>query len=56
LVLREPSAEAEDARRTHRELGRLMHERIAHTNCIGPLLVLHNLRPRSDRRTPRPGG
>jgi transposase len=30
-VLREPSAEAEDARRTHRELGRLMHERIAHT-------------------------
>ena len=44
-VLREPSAEAEDARRTHRELGRLMHERIAHTNRIGSLLVLHNLRP-----------
>ncbi len=43
-VLREPSAEAEDARRTHRELGRLMHERIAHTNRIGSLLVLHNLR------------
>jgi transposase len=45
-VLREPSAEAEDARRTHRELGRLMHERIAHTNRIGSLLVLHNLRAR----------
>jgi len=44
-VLREPSAEAEDARRTHRELGRLMHERIAHTNRISSLLVLHNLRP-----------
>ena len=44
-VLREPSAEAEDARRTHRELGRLLHERIAHTNRIGSLLVLHNLRP-----------
>ena len=43
-VLREPSAEAEDERRTHRELGRLMHERIAHTNRIGSLLVLHNLR------------
>jgi transposase len=43
-VLREPSAEAEDARRTHRELGRLMHERIAHTNRISSLLVLHNLR------------
>jgi transposase len=43
-VLREPSAEAEDARRTHRELARLMHERIAHTNRIGSLLVLHNLR------------
>ena len=44
-VLREPSAEAEDERRTHRELGRLLHERIAHTNRIGSLLVLHNLRP-----------
>lgn len=44
-VLHEPSAEAEDARRTHRELARLMHERIAHTNRIGSLLVLHNLRP-----------
>ena len=44
-VLHEPTAEAEDARRTHRELGRLLHERIAHTNRIGSLLVLHNLRP-----------
>lgn len=44
-VLREPSAEDEDARRVHRELQRLNHERIAHTNRIGSLLVLHNLRP-----------
>ena len=45
-VLHEPTPEDEDARRTHRELGRLMHERTAHTNRIGSLLVLHNLRPR----------
>ncbi len=44
-VLREPSREDEDARREHRELQRLTHERIAHTNRIGSLLVLHNLRP-----------
>ena len=44
-VLREPTPEEEDARRTHRELQRLTHERIAHTNRIGSLLVLHNLRP-----------
>ena len=44
-VLHEPSREDEDARREHRELQRLMHERIAHTNRIGSLLVLHNLRP-----------
>jgi len=44
-VLHEPTAEDEDARRTHRELARLTHERIAHTNRIGSLLVLHNLRP-----------
>ena len=44
-VLHEPTAEAEDARRAHRELERLLHERIAHTNRIGSLLVLHNLRP-----------
>ena len=45
-MLREPSCEDEDARRVHRELQRLTHERIAHTNRIGALLVLHNLRPR----------
>ena len=44
-VLHEPTADDEDARRAHRELERLMHERIAHTNRIGSLLVLHNLRP-----------
>ena len=45
-VLREPSHEDEDARRVRRELQRLTHERIAHTNRIGSLLVLHNLRPK----------
>jgi len=45
-VLHEPMPADEDARRTHRELARLMHERTAHTNRIGSLLVLHNLRPR----------
>src|SRR2546428_10125876 len=45
-VLHEPTAEDEDARRTHRELARLTQERTAHTNRIGSLLVLHNLRPR----------
>src|SRR3989441_6617596 len=45
-VLHEPSAEDEDARRAHRELARLSKERTAHTNRIGSLLVLHNLRPR----------
>ena len=44
-VLHEPTSEDEDARRTHRELARLMHERTAHTNRISSLLVLHNLRP-----------
>src|SRR5438067_10969178 len=44
-VLREPSVEDEDARREHRELQRLTHERIAHTNRISSLLVLHKLRP-----------
>ena len=44
-VLHEPSREDEDARREHRELQRLMHERIAHTNRISSLLVLYNLRP-----------
>jgi len=45
-ILHEPTPADEDARRTHRELGRLMHERTAHTNRISSLLVLHNLRPR----------
>lgn len=45
-VLHEPTAQDEDARRTHRELARLAHERTAHTNRIGSLLVLHNLRPK----------
>ncbi|ABD68907.1 transposase IS116/IS110/IS902 [Rhodoferax ferrireducens T118] len=45
-VLHEPSAEDEDARRTHRELARLAKERTAHTNRISSLLVLHNVRPR----------
>ncbi|HEU5100779.1 MAG TPA: IS110 family transposase [Roseiflexaceae bacterium] len=43
-VLREPTSEQEDARRVHRELGRLTQERTAHTNRVGSLLVLHNLR------------
>jgi transposase len=43
-VLREPTAEQEDARRVHRELARLGQECTAHTNRVGSLLVLHNLR------------
>jgi transposase len=45
-VLREPSVEQEDERRVPRERERLQHERTAHTNRIGSLLVLHNLRVR----------
>lgn len=45
-VLHEPTLEQEDARRVHRELERLQHEHTAHTNRIGSLLVLHNLRMR----------
>jgi transposase len=45
-VLRAPTLHAEDARRVERELDRLTHERTAHSNRIGSLLVLHNLRPR----------
>jgi transposase len=44
-VLREPSEHDEDERREHREFERLTQERTAHTNRIGSLLVLHNLRP-----------
>ncbi len=43
-VVRVPTPEQEDARRAHRELGRLGHERTAHINRIRALLVLHNLR------------
>lgn len=43
-VLHEPTPEQEDARRPGRELWRLIKERTAHTNRIGSLLVLHNLR------------
>jgi len=43
-VLRVPTPEEEDARRMHRELGRLGHERTAHINRIRALLVLNNLR------------
>jgi len=45
-VLREPTAEQEDARRRERERARLGKERTQHTNRIRSLLVLHNLRPR----------
>ena len=44
-VLHEPTPEQEDARRPSRELWRLTRERTQHTNRIGSLLVLHNLRP-----------
>ncbi len=43
-VLREPTPEQEDQRHAHRELQRLTQERTRHTNRIGSLLVLHNLR------------
>ena len=43
-VVRVPTQEEEDARRAHRELGRLGHERTAHINRIRGLLVLNNLR------------
>ena len=43
-VVRVPTQEQEDARRVHRELERLGHERTAHINRIRGLLVLQNLR------------
>jgi transposase len=43
-VVHVPTPEAEDARRPQRELERLNHERTAHTNRIGSLLVLHGIR------------
>lgn len=42
-VLRVPTREEEDARRTHRELERLQREHTGHTNRIGSLLALHGL-------------
>lgn len=44
-VVHEPSPQAEDERRVHRELQRLTHESTAHSNRVRSLLVLHNLRP-----------
>jgi transposase len=46
-VVHEPTVEQEDDRRLHRELQRLSGERTGHTNRIGSLLVLHNLRVRN---------
>ena len=43
-VVRVPTPEQEDARRAHRELGRLGQERTGHINRIRALLVLQNLR------------
>lgn len=43
-VLHEPSPEAEDKRRMHRELQQLTGEHTSHCNRIRALLVLHNLR------------
>src|SRR5215472_17421478 len=43
-VVRVPTLEQEDERRTHRELGRLGQERTAHINRIRSLLVTHNVR------------
>jgi transposase len=45
-VLHAPTLEQEDQRWLHREIERLGKERTAHTNRIGSLLVLHNLRAR----------
>jgi transposase len=44
-LVHEPSPQAEDERRVHRELQRLTQEHTAHGNRIRALLVLHNLRP-----------
>src|SRR5215472_7325391 len=43
-VVRVPTAGQEDARRVHRELGQLGHERTGHINRIRALLVLDNVR------------
>jgi len=43
-VLHVPTTEQEDARRPHRERERLERERLAHSNRIRGLLMLHNIR------------
>ena len=43
-TVRVPSVAAEDARRSHRELGRLRKERTGHSNRLRSLLVLHGIR------------
>jgi transposase len=45
-VARVPTVAQEDARRVHRELGRLQQEHTAHGNRIRSLLVLHDCRPK----------
>lgn len=46
-VLRVPTREEEDARRTHRELERLKREHTAHVNRIGSLLAVQGLRAKN---------
>ena len=46
-VLHVPTPEQEDARRPHRERERLERERLAHSNRIRGLLMLHNIRVKS---------
>jgi transposase len=46
-VLRVPTREEEDARRTHRELEALQREHTRHTNRIGALLALHGVRAKN---------
>jgi transposase len=43
-VLHVPTVEQEDARRPHRERERIDRERLAHSNRIRGLLMLHNIR------------
>jgi transposase len=43
-IVRVPDRETEDLRRINRELDRLRRERTMHTNRIGSLLVMHNIR------------
>ena len=43
-VVRAPSVEWEDARRLHRERGRLLKERTGHSNRIHSILITHGIR------------